>query len=112
LKCREEKVMARFVRVGTRADFEASGTGRLVEVEGRRIALFSVGGGYYAIDDVCPHKGGPLSEGPLSGDEVTCPWHGSRFNVKTGAVTGPPAQQGVKSFPVRVTGEDVEVGID
>ena len=104
--------MARFVRVGPRAEFEASDTGRLVEVEGRRIALFSVGGSYYAIDDVCPHRGGPLSEGPLSGDVVTCPLHGSRFNVKTGAVTAPPAQQGVKTFPVRVTGDDVEVGIE
>ena len=104
--------MARFVSVGTRADFEASGTSKLVEVEGRRIALFNVGGTYYAIDDVCPHRGGPLSEGSLSGDEVSCPWHGSRFNVKTGAVTAAPAEQGVKSFPVRVTGDDVEVEID
>jgi nitrite reductase/ring-hydroxylating ferredoxin subunit len=112
LKYREEKTMTRFVSVGTRADLEASGTGKLVEIEGQRIALFSVDGSYHAIDEVCPHKGGPLSEGPLSGDEVTCPWHGSRFNVKTGAVTAPPAQQGVKTFPVRVTGEDVEVGIE
>ena len=104
--------MARFVSVGKRADFESSGTGKLVEIEGRRIALFNVEGTYYAIDDVCPHKGGPLSEGPLVGDEVTCPWHGSRFNVKTGAVTAPPAQLGVRSFPVRVTGDDVEVGIE
>ena len=104
--------MARFIRVGTRADFEGSETGKLVEVEGQRIALFKVGGSYYAIDDVCPHRGGPLSEGPLSGDEVTCPLHGSRFNVKTGAVTFPPAQVGVKTFPVRVTGEDVEVGVE
>lgn len=104
--------MARFVSVGKKADFEGSSNGRLVEVEGQRIALFKVDGAYYAISDVCPHKGGPLSEGPLSGDEVTCPWHGSRFNVKTGAVTAPPAEQGVKSFPVRVTGDDVAVGIE
>lgn len=104
--------MSRFVVVGTRADFEASGTGKLVEVEGRRIALFYVDGGYYAIDDVCTHRGGPLSEGSLSGDEVTCPIHGAQFNVKTGEVTAAPAQQGVKTFPVRVTGDDVEVGIE
>ena len=104
--------MSRFVSVCRRADVEASGTGKLVEVEGRRFALFQVDGGYYAIDDICPHRGGPLSEGLLSGDEVTCPWHGAQFNVKTGAVTAAPAQQGVKTFPVRLAGDDVELGIE
>jgi len=104
--------MGRFVTVGKTADFDTSGTGKLVEVEGRRIAVFLVGGRYYAIDDLCPHRGGPLSEGAVEGDEVTCPWHGSRFNVTTGAVTAPPAAQGVKTFPVRVTNDNVEVGIE
>ena len=104
--------MARFVRVGTKADFEESGTGKGVEVGGQRIAIFNVGGSYYAIEDTCPHRGGPLSEGTLTGDEVTCPLHDSRFNVKTGAVTAPPAQEGVRSFPVRVTGNDLEIGIE
>jgi nitrite reductase/ring-hydroxylating ferredoxin subunit len=104
--------VARFISVGKKADFEGLNTGKLVEVEGRRIALFKVDGDYYAINEVCPHKGGPLSEGPLSGDEVTCPWHGSRFNVKTGAVTAPPAERGVETFPVRVAGDDVAVGIE
>jgi 3-phenylpropionate/trans-cinnamate dioxygenase ferredoxin subunit len=53
-----------------------------------------------------------LSEGAIAGDEVTCPWHGSRFNIKTGVVITPPARQGVKSFPVRTAGEDVEVEIE
>lgn len=104
--------MTRFVKVGTRTDLPESGTGKLVQIEGRPIALFNVDGSYYAIDDTCPHRGGPLSEGPLEGDEVTCPLHGSQFNVKTGAVTGPPAMQGVKSYAVRVSGNDVEIGID
>jgi len=46
------------------------------------------------------------------GEEVICPWHGSRFNVKTGSVLTPPARQGVESFPVRVAGDDVEVEVD
>ncbi len=103
--------MAQFVKVGTEADFEAAEGGMLVEAAGQRIALFKVSDGYCAIEDTCPHAGGPLSEGPLAGDVVTCPWHGSRFNVRTGAVLGPPAKRGVKSFPVRVTGNDVEVQI-
>ena len=65
-----------------------------------------------AIEDTCPHRGGPLSEGILAEDEVICPWHGSRFNLKTGAVRTPPAQRNVKSFAVRIVGTDVEVEIE
>ena len=103
--------MAQFVKVGDKADFEAMEGGKLVEAAGQRIALFKLSDGYYAIEDTCPHAGGPLSEGPLNVEVVTCPWHGSRFDVRTGAVLGPPAKRGVKSFPVRVTGDDVEVEI-
>ncbi len=71
----------------------------------------SRGGHYYVIENTCPHRGGPLAEGMVAGDEVICPWHGSRFNIKTGAVLSPPAREGVKSFAVRVTEHDVEVEI-
>ena len=104
--------MAHFVKVGTIAELEDLEAGKLVEASGRSIAIFNLGGRFYAIENTCPHRGGPLSEGIMAGEEVICPWHGSRFNVKTGAVMTPPAQQGVKSFPVRVTGNDVEVEID
>lgn len=101
-----------FVKVGTTEELEAFEAGKLVEVSGQRIAIFNVGGKYWAIEDTCPHRGGPLSEGMLATDEVICPWHGSRFNVKTGAVLTPPAQRNVKSFLVRVVGADVEVEIE
>jgi nitrite reductase (NADH) small subunit len=52
--------------------------------EGRIIALFNVEGTLYALDGVCPHQGGPLGQGELCGDVVTCPWHGWQFNVQTG----------------------------
>lgn len=52
-----------------------------------------------------------MSEGELEGAEVTCPWHGAKFDIRTGAVLGPPAQQGVKSYPVRVTGADIEIDV-
>lgn len=103
--------MAQFVKIGTRPDFEGITGGKLVEVGGQSIAVFKVAGSYYAIENTCPHAGGPLAEGPLADEVVTCPWHGSRFNVKTGAVLAPPATRGVKSFPVRVTADDVEVQI-
>ena len=103
--------MGQFVKVGTRAELDELEGGKLVEVGGQKIAIFNVGGRYYAIENTCPHRGGPLAEGKIEGDEVICPWHGSRFNVKTGAVHEPPARQGVRSFAVRVTGDDVEAEI-
>ena len=102
--------MAKRIKVARIADL-APGSGATVDVEGQRIALFNVNGTYYAIDDTCPHRGGPLGEGELDGTMVTCPWHGATFDVQTGAVTGPPARKGVRSFPVRVEGEDVLVEI-
>lgn len=104
--------MGQFVKVGTRAEFEGLEVGKLVQAGGQGIAILNIGGSYYAIENTCPHRGGPLSEGAIAGDEVTCPWHGSRFNIKTGVVITPPARQGVKSFPVRTAGEDVEVEIE
>lgn len=103
--------MAQFVKVGTKSDLDNLQGGKLVEAGGQSIAIFNVGGSYYAIDNTCTHRGGPLAEGMLAGEVVTCPWHGAQYNVKTGAVLSPPAPQGVKSYPVRVTGNDVEVQI-
>jgi 3-phenylpropionate/trans-cinnamate dioxygenase ferredoxin component len=104
--------MGQFVKIGTTAELEDLEAGKLVEAGGKRIAIFNLGGKYYAIEDTCPHRGGPLSAGMLAEDEVICPWHGSRFKVRTGAVLTPPAQRSVKSFPVRVVENDVEVEIE
>ena len=104
--------MAKFVKVGNRSEFQDLEAGKLVDAGGQSIAIFDLGGNYYAIENTCPHRGGPLAEGEMNEEEVICPWHGARFNIKTGAVVAPPASQGVKSFPVRVTGDDVEVEIE
>jgi nitrite reductase/ring-hydroxylating ferredoxin subunit len=87
----------------------APSEGKAVDAGGKRIALFNVDGTYHAIDDTCTHEGGPLSEGMLVGEEVTCPWHGAVFNVTSGAVLGPPAPRDVAHYAVRVTGDDIEV---
>jgi len=100
--------MGRFVAVARTGDV-APGHARLIEVEGRRIALFNLGGTFYALDDVCPHRGGPLSEGFIKGDVVVCPWHGARFRIPTGEVLSPPAPHGVACYPVRVRGEEIEI---
>ena len=80
-------------------------------VEGQKIALFNVEGTYYAIGDTCTHRGGPLSEGEVQGTKVTCPWHGADFDIKTGAVLGPPAQNSVPSYKVMVDGDDIKVEV-
>ncbi len=102
--------MPHFMKVAT-TDELADQQAKLVELEGHKIALFRVDGAFYALSDTCTHRGGPLSEGELEGAEVTCPWHGAKFDIRTGAVVGPPAPRAVKSYPVRVTGADVEIEV-
>jgi 3-phenylpropionate/trans-cinnamate dioxygenase ferredoxin component len=111
--------VAQFVKVAKKSELpehegtleEIEGKGTLVEVEGNRIALFNLDGEVYAIDDACTHEGGPLSEGTVQGDEVVCPWHGSRFSIVSGEARALPAMENVASYKVRVTGDDVEVEV-
>ena len=103
--------MSKMVKVA-QTDELSPGSGKVVEADGCGIALFNVEGTFYAIDNTCTHRGGPLGEGELNGENVTCPWHGANFNVKTGAVTGPPAGTGVRSFVVKVEGSDVLVELE
>jgi nitrite reductase/ring-hydroxylating ferredoxin subunit len=97
-----------FTKVAKTGDV-ADGHGKCVVVGGKNVALFNVGGTFYAIDDTCPHKGGPLSEGTLNGNNVTCPWHGACFDVTTGAHLSGPGASGVNHYNVRVEGDDIEV---
>jgi nitrite reductase/ring-hydroxylating ferredoxin subunit len=111
VKCEEEgKEMPRFVTVAA-IDELGSGGAKQVQVDGKTLALFNLAGTYYAIDDTCPHRGGPLSEGAIEGEQVTCPWHGSVFQITSGEVITPPAQTGVARYTVRVTDTNVEVEI-
>jgi nitrite reductase (NADH) small subunit len=91
-----------------RADEIPRGTGRLVEIDGKAIALFNVGGIFHAIEDTCLHAGGPLHEGTLDGTTVTCPWHDWRFDVATGRCELNPMVS-LGCFPVRVRGGMVEI---
>jgi 3-phenylpropionate/trans-cinnamate dioxygenase ferredoxin component len=81
----------------------------LLELDGRAIALFNVGGTYYAIDDVCTHDGGPLAEGDLDGCAIQCPRHGARFDVRTGKPLCMPAVEPVATHKVEVRGDEVFV---
>jgi len=75
--------MARWIEAAQVADVP-SGTCRELVVAERIVALFCVGGEFFALDGVCPHQGGPLGQGDLDGCVVTCPWHGWQFDVRTG----------------------------
>ncbi len=102
--------MAAYVKVANAADLPP-GQAMSVNAGGRQVALFNVGGTCYAIDDTCTHRGGPLSEGTLEKDVVTCPWHNARFCVRDGQVQGPPASKNVASYPARVADGNIEIEV-
>ncbi len=91
--------MAAPVVVGKPEDVPEGGS-RQVEGAGRTVALFRLDGALHAFDGVCPHRGGPLGEGTVAGGVVTCPWHGWRFEVKTGKCVNVPGR-GQTCYPVR-----------
>ena len=99
--------MSRRVLVGEAADIGV-GEGRVVEADGKTLALFNVDGAFYALDNACAHRGGSLGEGDLEGTVVVCPWHAWRWDVKTGANVNNPAVR-MTCFPVSVDGGRVFV---
>ena len=100
--------MAGFVKAA-KSDEIAPGQGKMVELNGKKIAIFNVEGAFYAINDTCTHRGGPLSQGAVSGTTVVCPWHGAQYDLKTGGVLTPPAPQGVARYNVVVEGDEVRI---
>jgi 3-phenylpropionate/trans-cinnamate dioxygenase ferredoxin subunit len=102
--------MADFVKVATRSEL-APGERKLVEIDGRPVAVFNIGGAFHAIDDVCTHDGGPLADGELIGMEIQCPRHGARFDVRTGRALCLPAFEPVATHAVEVRGDDVYVAL-
>ena len=102
--------MSGFVEVAKTTEI-ADQSAKCFEVEGKRIAIFNLGGEFYAIDDTCTHRGGPLSEGLVEDDEIECPWHGAHFNIKSGEVTADPAPEGVTKYNLQVTGDTIEIEV-
>lgn len=89
-----------------------NGTMKQVSVGGVDVMLANVNGTFYALSNKCTHAGGPLAKGKLDGFVVQCPLHGSKFDVRTGAVVGPPAQIPERVFGVKVERTDVLVDVD
>ena len=100
--------MSGFVTACPRNDI-APGTGKTLTVGGKEIALFNVDGNFYAIDNTCPHRGGPLGEGELEGCAVTCPWHAWTFDLKTGESLTDDLK--VTCYETKVEGETVLVAL-
>ena len=100
--------MSRLVKMATLSELPP-GTGRQVQLVDRVVAVFNVGGAIHAMDGSCTHRGGPLGEGRLDGSVVTCPWHGARFDVTTGAVLSPPAPRNAKVYRVSVDADAIVV---
>lgn len=100
---------AGFVTVARVGEIPEGGV-KVAYVDGVAVAVFHVGGEYFAMEDVCTHDGGPLAEGPLEGHVIECPRHGARFDIRTGAVKAMPATSPVPTYAVRVQGEHIQVG--
>ena len=95
-----------FVKVAETEDIQVSQM-MAVEVNDEKICLANVNGKYYAIGNVCTHMGGPLAEGKLEDYIVQCPWHGSRFDIRSGKVVRPPAMKPEPIYEVKVESNDV-----
>src|SRR5262245_10456055 len=87
----------------------APGGHKIVDVDGVQVSVFKRAGEFYAIEDVCTHAGGELAGGCVVGDEIECLRHGARFNIRTGAVTNPPAYEPVAKFPLRIENGVIQV---
>jgi ferredoxin-NADP reductase/nitrite reductase/ring-hydroxylating ferredoxin subunit len=97
-----------FVKVADTKDVQPSHM-KEVQADGENICVVNVGGKYYAIGSICTHESGPLADGSLEGYEVECPWHGSKFDVRTGEVTSPPAIEPEPAYEVKVDGNSILV---
>jgi 3-phenylpropionate/trans-cinnamate dioxygenase ferredoxin subunit len=102
------KETAGFVTIAKVGEIPPDGV-KVVRIEDQLVAVFHVGGRYYAMDDVCTHDGGPLAEGILDGNEIECPRHGARFDVRTGAVLCMPATAPVPVHETRVVDDQIQV---
>lgn len=100
--------MSNWIDVINVADFPPH-TWQVVECNDLSLLVFNIDGEYYAIENMCTHDGGTLADGCLQDDEIICPRHGARFSVRTGAVTQPPAYEDIRTFPVRVHENKVQV---
>ena len=102
--------MPDFHKAATVGDLEP-GAITCVEVAGTRVALYNINGEYFATSPSCTHVEADLCDGDIEGDEVVCPLHFATFDIRSGLCTGPPAEEDLVTYAVRVSGEDIEIEI-
>ena len=102
----------RYIRVGSLEQLPAGKVKGVRPWPGYRMAICNVEGTVFAIDDVCTHAGGIMHYGDMIRDEIQCPVHLASFNVKTGELTEGPKCEAMRTYPVRMDGEHIEVGIE
>lgn len=84
---------------------------KAVEIAGKKVAIFNIGGTLYAVEDSCTHMGIPLSEGFTGKGSVTCHWHGATFDLTTGEALSAPATEPIEVYQLRVVQDDIEVEV-
>ncbi len=98
-----------YIPVGS-VDELKQGERLFIEIDGKPIVILNINGEYYAIGDVCSHDDGPVGEGTVEGYEITCPRHGAHFDIRTGKVLALPAFVDIPAYPIRVVGNQIELG--
>ncbi|WP_018872882.1 non-heme iron oxygenase ferredoxin subunit [Thioalkalivibrio sp. ALJ16] len=102
--------MTEWIDVVPVGDIE-DGDHRLVEAADTEVAVFNLGGEYFAVENLCTHEDVPIADGEIDADDcITCPIHDAQFCLRTGAVMAPPAEDPLTRFPVRVEGTMIQVG--
>jgi 3-phenylpropionate/trans-cinnamate dioxygenase ferredoxin subunit len=99
------------IATSTKASTIRPGALALIEIAGRRIAVANVDGVFYAFDDTCTHEQCSLAEGDLEGTKVICACHGAEFDLRTGAVLAPPAKEPLRTYPVRVADDVLQIEV-
>ena len=94
------------------ADQLPEGERMFIEVGANQIVIFNLAGRYFAIGDVCSHDNGPVGDGEIEGDEIICPRHGGRFDIRTGKATSLPVVVDIPAYPVRVKDGKIEIGLE
>lgn len=101
--------MAEFIHIANTSDLPL-GRAKAFDCEGRKVAVYHTAAGFFATDNTCPHRGGPLAEGDIIGDEINCPWHLWSFDVKTGLCAGNP-EITLATHELRVDGDRILVRV-
>lgn len=101
--------MAEFKKISSVSEIPP-GQGKIFELDGNSIAVWNLNGNFFAFQNMCPHRGGPVGEGDVEGTIITCPWHGWSFDIPTGVSTINPAAKLTK-YEVKVEGADIKVAL-